>query len=134
MQTSDLDHPFRLYDSRTSLDQHTALFGAAQRTIPTSFQRGGWVNKVFAYGWTIHDKEEYVVLWDLRNTENPLQTIELPNYRGMLCIFYKGGRDLIVTGSRHIPFFTLWLCIFLGCTTCATTYGIKFTFGDSYLL
>lgn len=107
MQPSDLDHPFRLYDPRTSLDQHTALFGVAQRTIPTSFQRGGWVNKIFAHGWTTQDKEEYVVLWDLRNTEKPLQTIELPNHRGTHCVFYKGQRDLIVTGNRNISFFTL---------------------------
>ena len=64
------------------------------------------MNSIFAHGWTTQDKKEYVVLWDLRNTGKPLQTIELPNHTGMHCAFYKEGRDLIVTGNYHISFFT----------------------------
>ena len=109
-QTLDLDHPFRLYDARCPLS-HIELFGVANRRPPTSFQRGGWINTIFAHGLktdsTTHDANEYVVLWELRNCKEPLQTIQLPNHTGMHCAFGKGGRDLIVTGNNHISFFTL---------------------------
>jgi hypothetical protein len=110
-QTSDLDHPFRVYDTRTigtAKDNPVALFGVANRKSPTpSIQRGGWVHTIFAHGLTENNMNEYVVLWELRKCKEPLQNIQLPSHTGTHCAFSQGGRNLVVTGNHHVSFLTL---------------------------